>query len=144
VSPSVHCFAAAVATLIGEGPVKQRLAAAYSLHLADLTDANLPPGLRAEFGALQTAVTRVAPVGRETRVGASVQKMSAPEAAGHAATILKLYVELLSGRDRAEPLKVLAPPRKPPRYLTGAAPGAPDAVPRVRAAPAEAQAKTGA
>jgi hypothetical protein len=135
-------FAAAVETLIGEGPVKQRLAAAYSLHLADLTDANLPQALRAEFGLLQSAVTRVAPVGVETRVQASVQKMSPHEAAGHAATIFKLYVELISA-DRAEPLKVLTPSRKPPRYLTAPAPGAAEGALRARPAQAEAQAKTG-
>ena len=136
-------FAAAVETLIGEGPVKQRLAAAYSQHLADLTDANLPPALRPEFDLLQAAVTRVAPVGAETRVRASVQKMSPQEAAGHAATIVKLYVELISG-DRAEPLKVLTPSRKPPRYLTAPAASAAEGVLRARAAPAEVQAKTGA
>lgn len=117
-SPFAQRFAAAVETLIGEGPVKQRLVSAYSVHLADLTDAHLPPGLRREFGELQSAITRVAPAGHETRVRASVQKMSPNEAAGHAATIVKLYVELMNGLDRAEPLKVVAP-RKPPRYLTG-------------------------
>lgn len=118
-SPFAQRFAAAVETLIADGPVKQRLANAYALHLADLTDANLPAGLRREFGDLQAAITRVAPAGNETRVRATVQKMSASEAASHAATIVKLYVELMNGLDRAEPLKVVAPPRKPPRYLTG-------------------------
>jgi len=32
---------------------------------------------------------------------------------------LKLYVELVSGAERAEPLKVVAPPRKAPRFLSG-------------------------
>ena len=77
------------------------------------------PALRREFGELQAAMSRVAPVGNETRVRASVQKMSPHEAAGHAATIVKLYVELMNGVERAEPLKVVAPPRKPPRFLTG-------------------------
>ena len=45
--------------------------------------------------------------------------MSSKEAAAHAATIVRLYVELMSGVDRAEPLKVVPPARKPPRYLTG-------------------------
>jgi len=112
-------FAAAVETLVGDGPVKQRLANAYSVHLADIAEANLPPGLRREFGELQAAINRVAPAGSESRVRASVQKMSSAEAAGHAATIVKLYVELMNGLERAEPLKVVAQPRKPPRYLTG-------------------------
>jgi hypothetical protein len=119
VSPFSQCFAEAVHTLIGDGPVKQRLANAYGSHLADLTDAELPAALRREFGELQAAMSRVAPVGSETKVRASVQKMSAQEAAGHAATIVKLYVELMNSVERAEPLKVVAPPRKPPRFLTG-------------------------
>jgi hypothetical protein len=112
-------FAEAVQALIGDGPVKQRLATAYSSHLADLTEAELPPALRREFGELQAAMNRVAPVGNETRVRASVQKMSPNDAAGHAATIVKLYVELIIGVERAEPLKVVTPPRKTPRFLTG-------------------------
>ena len=31
----------------------------------------------------------------------------------------ELYVELVSGVERAEPLKVVAPPRKAPRFLSG-------------------------
>ena len=107
-------FAAAVQTLIGDGPIKQRLASAYSLHLAEVTDADLPPGLRREFGDLHAAITRVTPVGHETRARASVQKMSSSEATSHAATIVKLYVALaIGGLERAEPLKVVvAPPSR--------------------------------
>ena len=119
VSSSVERFAAAVEVLVADGPIKQRLAAACSLHLADLTEADLPPALRREFADLHTAVSRVAPAGYETPVRASVQKMSTSEASAHAATIVKLYVALASGVERAEPLKVVAPPRKAPRYLSG-------------------------
>jgi hypothetical protein len=119
VSPFEQRFAEAVHALIGDGPVKQRLAAAYALNLADLTDAELPAALRREFGELQAAMSRIAPVGSETRVRASVQKMSPDQAVGHAATIVKLYVELMQGAERAEPLKVVTPTRKPPRFLTG-------------------------
>jgi hypothetical protein len=119
VSPIAQRFAEAVHALISDGPVKQRLANAYSLHLADLVDSEFPAGLRREFGDLQAAMSRVAPAGRETPVRASVQKMSPHEATAHAATILKLYVELMNSLERAEPLKVVTTPRKPPRYLTG-------------------------
>ncbi len=119
VSPFAQRFAEAVQALISDGPVKQRLASAYAEHLADLTDAELPATLRRDFGALQAAMSRIAPVGSETRVRASVQKMSPDEASDHAATIVKLYVELMNSVERAEPLKVVAPPRKPPRFLTG-------------------------
>lgn len=117
-SPFAQHFAEAVHALISDGPIKQRLASAYSRHLADLSDADFPAALRRDFGELQAAMSRVAPVGNESRVRASVQKMSPEEAAGHAATILKLYIELLNNVERAEPLKVVAPPRKPPRFLT--------------------------
>ncbi|HVJ29662.1 MAG TPA: hypothetical protein VNA66_05075 [Gammaproteobacteria bacterium] len=110
-------FAAAVQVLIADGPIKQRLAAAYSLHLAEITEADLPPPLRRDFADLHEAVSRVAPAGHETRVRASVQKMSATEASGHAGTIVKLYVELMNGLERAEPLKLVAP--RKPRYLSG-------------------------
>jgi hypothetical protein len=119
VSPFAQRFAEAVHILIGDGSIKQRLASAYTLHLADLADAEFPAALRREFGELQAALNRIAPVGNESRVRASVQKMSSDEAAGHAATIVKLYVELMAGVERAEPLKVVAPPRKAPRFLTG-------------------------
>ncbi len=118
-SPFAQRFAAAAHTLIGDGPVKQRLAGAYSEFLADLTAVDLPPALQRDFAALQEAMTRVAPAGSESRVRASVQKMSPKEAAGHAATVLKLYVALANDLERAEPLKVVTAPRKEPRFLTG-------------------------
>ena len=119
VSPFAPRFADAVQTLIGDGPIKQRLVSAYSQHLADLTENDLPGPVRCAFGELQAAMTRIAPVGNETRVRASVQKMSPAEASGHAGTIVKLYVELSNTLERAEPLKVVPPPRKAPRFLTG-------------------------
>ena len=116
---SAQRFAAAVHALIADGPIKQRLTSAYAEHLADVAETDLPPALRQDFAALQAAVSRVEPVGIESRVRASVQKMSATEAVSHAATIVKLYTELLTSLDRAEPLKVIAPPRKAPRLLAG-------------------------
>lgn len=118
-SPFAQRFAAAVHILIGDGPVKQRLVSAYSDFLADLAATDLPPALQRDFTALEEAVTRVAPAGSESRVRATVQKMSPKEAAGHAATILKLYVALAGDLERAEPLKVVTAPRKEPRFLTG-------------------------
>lgn len=118
-SPFAQRFAAAVHVLVGDGPVKQRLASAYSLHLAELPEAELPQPLERDFAELKAALNRVAPAGRESRVQASVQKMSPKEAAGHAATILNLYVAIAAELERAEPLKVVTAPRKAPRYLTG-------------------------
>jgi len=111
-------FADAVRTLVSDGPIKQRLSRAFAENLAGIDDAEFPVGLRREFNDLQRALNRIEPVGKETRVRASVQKMSPLEAGGHADTIVKLYVGLLSQTERAEPLKVVASPKKPPRYLT--------------------------
>jgi hypothetical protein len=120
VSPIAERFAEAVQTLISDGPIKQRLANAYATHLNDLADAELPTGLRRDFGDLQAAMSRIAPVGNESRVRASVQKMSPDQAATHAATIVRLYVELMNSLERAEPLKIVPPPaRKTPRFLAG-------------------------
>ena len=118
-SPLAQRFGEAVQTLVADGSVKARLVAAYINHLGDLADAEFPAGLRREFVDLQAAMMRIAPVGSESRVRASVQKMSPDEASKHAATIVKLYVELMNSVERAEPLKVVAPPKKPPRFLTG-------------------------
>ena len=117
-SPLAQRFAEAVHALVADGPIKQRLIAAYGTHLADLTDAEFPAALRRDFADLQAAMAHTAPAGTETRARASVQKMSVPEAVGHATTIVRLYVELMDTLERAEPLKVVAPPRQPPRYLT--------------------------
>jgi hypothetical protein len=110
-------FAEAVRTLVGDGPIKQRLSRAYSEQLATLDNAELPAALRNEFSGLHAALNRVAPFGKESRVRATVQKMSAGEASGHAETIVRLFMGLLSHTERAEPLKVVGA-QKAPRYVT--------------------------
>lgn len=118
-SPLADRFAEAVDALVSDGPIKQRLCRAYSDYLQGVDQGEFPTALRGPFADLEAALTRVAPVGRETRVRASVQKMSPGEAGEHAGTIVKLYVGLLLGQaERAEPLKVVTS-AKPPRYLTG-------------------------
>jgi hypothetical protein len=110
-------FAEAVRTLVSDGPVKQRLGRAFADYLEGIDAAELPLAVRSEFNDLLHALNRVEPVGKETRVRASVQKMSPAEAGAHADTIVRLYVALLGQSERAEPLKVVNSP-KPPRYLT--------------------------
>jgi hypothetical protein len=110
-------FAEAVRTLVSDGPIKQRLSRAYAEHLDGLDHTGLPAGLRRDFGELEAALSRIAPVGNETRVRANVQKMSVSEAGRHATTIVNLYVELMSQAGRAEPLKVVTTAKKTPRYL---------------------------
>jgi hypothetical protein len=110
-------FAEAVQTLIGDGPIKQRLVRAFGDHLGDLDGADLPPALRPGFSELQTALSCRVPAGTESRVQASVQKMSAAEAGDYAGTIVDLYAALLVQLERAEPLKVVSSPRKTARLL---------------------------
>lgn len=110
-------FAGAVLTLVGDGPVKQRLIRAFAEHLGDLDGADLPPALRPGFSELQTALSCRVPAGTESRVQASVQKMSAAEAGDYAGTIVELYAALLAQLERAEPLKVVSSVRKTSRLL---------------------------
>lgn len=119
-SQIVERFEAAVAVLIADGPVKQRLASAYAEHLEDLQQLDLPVEGGSQFGDLHAALHRVRPVGKESCVKASVQKMSATEAGWHAQTILRLYGALLMAGRKSEPLTVVeAPETEAPRYLVG-------------------------
>jgi len=112
-------FAQAVQTLVGDGPIKQRLSQAFAEHLGDLDETAFPVGLRRDFADLQAALSRIEPAGNETRVRANVQKMSTTEAGSHAGTIVRLYAVLLGQFvERAEPLKVVSAPKAPPRFLT--------------------------
>jgi len=111
-------FAQAVYTLVGDGPIKQRLSRAFADNLGDIDEVGLPLGLRREFADLQAALNRIAPAGSETRVRASVQKMSTTEAGDHAGTIVRLYATLSLGQaERAEPVKVVTSPKNALRYL---------------------------
>jgi hypothetical protein len=110
-------LAAALGTLVGDGTLKERLIRAYADHLESLAEAELPVQARSDFAHLAAALTRVAPMGSETRVRASVQKMSSREAVSYAQAILKLYVDLVEPGERAEPLKVISASKKPHRYL---------------------------
>jgi hypothetical protein len=121
----VERFEAAVHALISEGPVKSRLIRAYTEYLEDLQDVELPINSKGALAELHSALHRVRPVGKQSLVNASVQKMSPGEAGCHAETILKLYGELVLQASRLEPLKVVersesrpaAGEPGPPRFL---------------------------
>jgi hypothetical protein len=110
---------AAVRRLVGEGPVKQRLGEAYALHLDNLRESDVPAPLRAAFVALDADMHRSGPVGKESSIKITVQKMSSAEASAHAETIVKLYAEVLHSVERGEPLKVVHSEDTAPRYIAG-------------------------
>jgi hypothetical protein len=113
-------FEAAVSTLVGDGPVKQRLAEAWARHLAGIDVADLPHPLAEDFLGLRAAMERVRPCGSESVIQASVRKMSPREAGDHAGTILVLFRELVRTSPRVEPLKIVSGDGDtPPRYLAG-------------------------
>ena len=112
-------FQAAVTALVGDGPIKERLAAAYVENLDDLENTEFPADLRAAFSDLQVALHAERPVGREPCVRATVRKMSSREARSHAGTIVMLYAELVRHGQRAEPLRVVPTARKKtPKFLS--------------------------
>ncbi len=100
-------FEAAVSALVGEGSVKDRLVAAYSEHLDDLADSELPPSLRTTFEDLHTALHATTPIGTEPCVRATIRKMSTLQAGNHAKTIVSLYADLVCHGERAEPVEAI-------------------------------------
>lgn len=121
-SQIVERFEAAVQILVGEGPVKNRLRRAYTEHLEDLQQVDLPIDGNVEFGELHDALHRVRPMGKFDSVEASVAKMSPTEAWWHAQTIVRLYTEVLAMERgaRVEAEAALTPAAAaPPRFLAG-------------------------
>lgn len=131
-SQIVERFEAAVETLVGDGPVKSRLDKAYTEHLEDLRQVDLPvPGNR-DLGELHARLHNAVPVGNIGAVTASIHKMSPAEAWQHARTILRVYADLLAMRRDTRPESEAAPAKpveaadaaepaeaRPPRYLAG-------------------------
>lgn len=113
-------FEAAVEVLVADGPIKTRLCRAFESHLEPLEGVELPASVTDAYRELQTALHRVGPVGRQTCVYATVQKMSSCEAASHAARILSIYTELLEQNERTGPLKIVEQraAAAAPRFLT--------------------------
>ncbi len=95
--------------LVGEGPVKERLRIAFENHLQDLDESELPPGVREDYDRLHKALQKVKPIGPQNRIRATVQKMSAAEAARYAVTIFSMHLALEGRKPRTEPLRVTEP-----------------------------------
>ncbi len=97
-------FYAAVRTLAGDGSLKQRLLAAYTNNLETLPKSGMPESIREGLERLQKSMCSATPIGREYVAAASIRKMSAAEAAQHAASIVAMFSELVRVKATGEPL----------------------------------------
>lgn len=95
-------FFSAVRTLSGDGPIKQRLVAAYKEHLEDLPEEQVPDSIRQKFESLRQALTAVGPCNGESAVHASVRKMSPVDAQRYATSILLMLGELVRVKGSGE------------------------------------------
>jgi hypothetical protein len=112
-------FKAAVGALIADGSVKVRLSHAFEEHLEPLAELELPAGIEEAYRELAGAMHRVRPIGRQSCIHATVQKMSSAEAVAYATAIVSLYCELVEQPERSGPLKVVERAvGAAPRYLT--------------------------
>ena len=102
----VDRFYAAVATLAGDGHIKQRLIRAYQDNLSDIDDDDLPIDLKEDFADLRRRMFCVAPLNGEGPIKASVRKMSVTEASDCAVSVVSLYGEVLR---RAEEIQEPSP-----------------------------------
>jgi len=110
-------FYAAVRTLSGDGPIKDRLATAYDQHLGLITESDVPDTIRPRFELLRRQMHTAKPNGRESVVVASVRKMSAADASGCASLIVAMFSELVRVKATGERLGLLR--RQPERRKNG-------------------------
>jgi hypothetical protein len=102
----------ATVKLSQSGPIKDRLADAYSTFLSNIDAADIPDRYRAEFVALHMALNRERPLPRESVVRASVRKMSSEDAEKHAALVVHAFAALARV---SAPVVARAPARRKPR-----------------------------
>lgn len=88
-------FYSAVRRLTGDGPVKQRLAAAYTENLEMLAGSDVPESVRGQFQRLQKAMNSMKPLRSESPAVASVRKMSPADATRHAVSIVAMFSEMV-------------------------------------------------
>ena len=85
----------AALALVRSGTIKDRLAEAFTSHLAHVDAEELPEPLRAEFRACHEALTRERPQRGEDAVRATVRKMSSQQADEVACSLVRLYGALV-------------------------------------------------
>lgn len=102
---------AAALSLTGQGPIKERLSAAYCTYLQDIKDADLP-ALGAEFAEMIQALHRARALPGDDVVRASVRKLSNKEACEYAGLVVRLYGTLAGVKQQLASVRsarVLAP-----------------------------------
>ena len=118
---TVDRFYAAVAVLAGEGRMKQRLLKAFTENLNDVDQDDLPVAVREPFADLWRRLHQVPPQNGESRVCASIRKMSTRDASDCAAVLLDVYSELVK---QPVAVGILAPTEEPvevPAFLVKSA-----------------------
>jgi hypothetical protein len=83
---------AAVLTLVGHGALKDRLCAAYSDHLDDIREHELPEEVQREFSVMSRAMHTARALPGDSVVRASVRKFSNEQAQAFAALIVRTYM----------------------------------------------------
>jgi len=102
-------FRCATLTLVGPGPVKQRLCDAYMKHLRMVDAETLPKSIQPGFTELAQAMRSAQAAGGLGAVEATVRKMSEQDAGLLAARVLEMFV-VLSREDTREP--AVQPPQR--------------------------------
>lgn len=110
-------FYAAVRTLSGDGPIKDRLTTAYDRDLGPISEDDVPEPIRPRFELLRRQMHAATPNGQESAVVASVRKMSAADAIGCASLIVAMFSELVLVKSTGERLGLLR--RQPERGKNG-------------------------
>ena len=95
-------FRCATLTLVGPGPVKQRLCDAYVKHLRMVDAESLPKSVQPGYLELAQAMRCAQAAGGLGAVEATVRKMSELDAGRLAARVLDMFV-VLSREDTREP-----------------------------------------
>ncbi len=86
---------AAAQELASQDHIKQRLTVAFSKHLCEMDQSELPSALRLEYQSLAARMTCVKPLRGESAVAATVRKMSNAEAGECARRIVGLLKAFL-------------------------------------------------
>jgi hypothetical protein len=82
---------AAALSMTGPGNIKDRLLDAYSSHLEDVQESDLPGALSGEFAEMSQALHRARALPGDDVVKASVRKLSNDEAKRYAELVVRLY-----------------------------------------------------